>query len=310
MSCSSPIPMFYAAAVNPSGRRSLVSDYSLSSGSGVKVFVQCNKCIRCKLKRALDWSIRIMHEASLYSDNCFITLTYDDLNLPDGRSLLKSDFQKFMKRLRKHAVKMRGRSLRYYACGEYGDRFGRPHYHAILLDFDFKDKVFLRYSAGGERIFSSKCLESLWSVKSVKIGICEIGSVTSQSAGYVARYCTKKITGDLAVEHYRYVDAVGRDCWRVPEFSLQSQSIGKPWLERFHSDVYTSDFVLVGGAKLRPPRAYDKIFEVLYPEDFSRIKRLRRDRPREVMSNGFRAYLVREEITRSKLSLFMKRNLG
>lgn len=310
MSCSSPIPMYYSATVNPSGRRSLVSDFTKSSGSGFKVFVPCNYCIRCKLKRSLDWSIRIMHEASLYSDNCFITLTYDDFNVPDGRSLVKSDFQKFMKRLRKFSVKSRGRSLRYYACGEYGDRFGRPHYHAILLDFDFKDKVFLRYSAGGEKIYSSSILDDLWSVDGVRIGICEIGSVTSQSAGYVARYCTKKITGDKAIEHYRYLDSEGRDCWRVPEFALQSQSIGKPWLERFHGDVYTSDFVLVNGAKLAPPRAYDKHFEVLYPEEFERIKRLRRNRPREAMSNGFRAYLVREEVTRSKLSLFAKRNLG
>lgn len=310
MSCSSPSPTWASATINASGRRSRVWDYSKSVGSGVVTWIACGRCMRCKLKRASDWAIRIVHEASLYSDNCFITLTYDDANVPDGRSLVKSDFQKFMKRLRKFSVKSRGRSLRYYACGEYGDRFGRPHYHAILLDFDFGDKVFQRYSSGGEKVYSSDILSQLWSSEGVKFGFSEIGSVTRYSAGYVARYCTKKITGDMAIEHYRYSDSEGRDRWRVPEFSLQSQSIGKPWLERFHSDVYTSDFVLVDGAKLAPPRSYDKCFEVLYPDEFERIKRARRARPREEMSHGFRELLVREEVTLSKLSLFAKRNLG
>lgn len=303
MACSSPVPRYWAATINPSGRRSLVRDFSLSTGSGVVVWTRCGSCIRCKLDRASDWAIRISHEASLYRDNCFITLTYSNDDLPKGNSLVKSHFQDFMKRLRDWSLTHRGRSLRYYASGEYGDLFGRPHYHAILLDFDFPDKV-REVKRGDYDVFSSAILRDKW-----KFGHSEIGSVTHESAGYVARYCTKKITGDMALEHYHYVDENGSSHWRQPEFSLQSQSIGKPWLERFHTDVYNGDFVFMNGAKLRPPRAYDKRFEVLFPEEFAAIKKARIRRVREAPDYSARKFYVREEIARSRLALFAKRKL-
>ena len=59
----------------------------------------------------------------------------NDENAPfaeGGFSLLRSDFQKFMKRLRKHA---KSTKIKYYACGEYGTNYTeRPHYHAIVFN--------------------------------------------------------------------------------------------------------------------------------------------------------------------------------
>ncbi len=117
--------------------------------------VACSQCIGCRLDHAGMWASRIEHESSLYDDsngNCFITLTYDEEHLPQDWSLDKSHFQKFMKRLRKRYPQ----KIRYYHCGEYGENcrhgihttlcpgcnVGRPHYHAILFNIDFHDRVF------------------------------------------------------------------------------------------------------------------------------------------------------------------------
>ena len=78
--------------------------------------------------------MRCLHEASLYDNNCFITLTFNDEYVMP--SLDKSIFQKFMKRLRRMFPDAR---IRYFMCGEYGDKLSRPHYHACLFGFDFPD---------------------------------------------------------------------------------------------------------------------------------------------------------------------------
>ena len=84
----------------------------------------CGQCIGCRLERSRQWAMRCLHEASLHENNAFITLTYDDSNLPRGGSLDYSDFQKFMKRLRKRI----GRKVSFYCGGEYGDT------HSISVD--------------------------------------------------------------------------------------------------------------------------------------------------------------------------------
>jgi len=129
---------------------------------GFKQFVlPCGRCIGCRLERSRQWAVRMMHEASLHQDNCFITLTYDNEHLPKNASLVKRDFQLFMKRLRKAYPAVR---IRFFHCGEYGEQYGRPHYHAILFGFDFPDKYFL-----GKRnqfpVWRSASLERLWSDK-------------------------------------------------------------------------------------------------------------------------------------------------
>ena len=94
--------------------------------------IPCGQCTGCRSEYSRQWALRNMHEASLYADNCFITLTYNEKNLPQNNSLEKKAFPKFIRSLRK---KNKGTKIRYYACGEYGDNFGRPHYHAILFNY-------------------------------------------------------------------------------------------------------------------------------------------------------------------------------
>jgi len=104
------------------------------------VELPCRQCIGCRLEYSRQWAIRCLHEASLYDENCYITLTYDDQKLPESYDIKNgldlSHFQLFMKRLRKKY----GAKIRFFHCGEYGEDRGRPHFHACIFNHDFQDK--------------------------------------------------------------------------------------------------------------------------------------------------------------------------
>lgn len=229
----------------------------------------CGQCIGCRLERSRQWAMRCLHEASLYDRNAFVTLTYDDFHLPPGGSLSYPDFQKFMKRLRRRI----GSKVRFYAGGEYGEQGTiRPHFHACLFGYDFPDKIFFKRSSSGDKLYTSKLLESLW-----PFGISSVGDVTFQSAAYIARYCVAKRTGDAAKSWYacdEFVDEDGviRDSV-TPEFNRMSlkPGIGSRWLEKYKTDVYPRDYVVVNGVKVKPPKYYDVLFEREDPGTFSEI---------------------------------------
>lgn len=231
------------------------------SWRGEKLDLPCGQCIGCRLERSRQWAIRCMHEASLYSDNSFITLTYNDENLPKNNTLVKEHFQNFMKRLRKNITP---RKVRFYHCGEYGDSLGRPHYHALLFNYDFPDK---KYFSGkdGNKIYTSDMLSNTWTH-----GFAVAGEVTFESAAYVARYVMKKITGAKADAHYN---------GRLPEYTTMSRrpGIGKAWFDKYNSDVYPRDGVLVRGSYTRPPRYYDNELVKIDPSQMALIK-IRRER--------------------------------
>lgn len=202
-----------------------------------------------------------MHEASLHERNCFITLTYDDEHLPANRSLDVREFQLFMKRLRKAY----GPGVRFYHCGEYGEKLGRPHFHALLFNHDFDDRVHFK-TVNGHRYYVSRELAGIWGK-----GHCIVGDVTFESAAYVARYVMKKVTGEQAAEHYGGLK---------PEYTTMSRrpGIAAGWLDKFRSDVYPDDFVLVRGKKVKPPRFYDNLLDSEDPALFAQLKALRLER--------------------------------
>ena len=87
------------------------------------IIVSCKQCKGCRLEYSRQWAMRITHEQSLWLNNIFITLTYDDDHLPqlgNSTTLVKKDFQDFMKRLRKKENRHPNDPIRYYHCGEYG----------------------------------------------------------------------------------------------------------------------------------------------------------------------------------------------
>lgn len=241
-----------------------------------------------------------MHEASLYEHNYFVTLTYDEDHIHPFWSLKKKDYQDFMKRLRKK----KGTGIKQYYCGEYGDRTGRPHFHAILFNCDFDDKQLFTRRDGNE-LYISDMLNDTWGM-----GFCTIGNVTFESAAYVARYCMKKLTGPAAQDGYWSWNEDGEIAPVEPEFSHQSNGIGKQWLEKFGSDVYPSGGVLHRGMELKPPRYYDKIWEEQETREFRAVKAARkREASKRAHDNTPDRLRDRRICTEARLKL-LPRNLG
>lgn len=197
-----------------------------------------------------------MHEAKLHDRKCFVTLTYAPEHIPASNSVSRREMQLFMKRLRKEC----GHSIRFFACGEYGDDGQRPHYHLMLFGIDFSaDRTLWRKSGSGHLLYRSPTLEKLW-----PFGFSEIGSVTKQSAAYVARYVLKKRGGKLAESYYTRPHPATGELLRVdPEFIQMSNrpGIGHGWYELYAGDAFPSDFLIMDGKRVPVPRYYQKKLE-------------------------------------------------
>src|SRR6478609_9285268 len=270
MTCYYPITAYRSKTVNDSGKRSLVFTIQ-DAFSPVKVTVPCSRCVGCRLERSRQWAIRILCESKLHDRNIFVTLTYRDDDLPDFKSLRPKDFQDFMKRLRK----CYGDGIRFFHCGEYGDQFGRPHYHAIIFNHDFDDKYQFKKSKHGFPIYRSDSLEKLW-----PFGFSEIGSVTFDSAAYVARYIMKKHLGENSILNYMDIDFGSGEVLstRVPEYCTMSRrpGIAKVFFDNNFQDIYRNDFLVIrNGIRVRPPKYFDKQFEIQCPSDMENLKKFR-----------------------------------
>lgn len=262
----------------------------------------CGRCTGCRLERSRQWALRILHETKCHRENCFLTLTYDEDHCPRDRSLDYKEFQRFMKRLRK---RFSGKRIRFYMCGEYGEQFDRPHFHACIFGIDFKDKV-LFSEAGSNRLWTSATLEALW-----PFGFSSIGEVTFESAAYVARYCMKKVTGEMAKDHYAMVDLdTGEIYQKEPEFAHMSlkPGIGALWLQKYFSDVFPRDYVVARGHKSKPPRYYDKRLKAANPDMYEDICLKRELDSRErVNDNTLERLAVREECAVARAQLYKRR---
>lgn len=294
MPCYHPIIGWRAKHKNASGRRPLV--FNPNEGfKDMEVKIPCGRCIGCRLENSRQWAVRMMHEAQMHEENCFLTLTYNDDHVPSDFSLCLDDYQKFMKRLRKSIAP---KKVRFFHCGEYGETTGRPHYHAILFGHNFADREFYKATHGGN-LFISQTLDDLW-----QHGNCNIGDVTFESAAYVARYVTKKITGDMAETHYQ---------GRQPEYATMSRrpGIGMPWFEKFGKEVYRRDDVVVRGKLCKPPRFYDKALEDTDFDRYQKVMGSRRRSGREDRNNPEREYdrLVVKEAVKIKSMKFFSRSV-
>lgn len=222
--------------------------------------------------------MRIQNEASLFENNCFITLTYNDEHIPLNGGLNKRDFQLFMKRLRKAATAKRPNSIstdnadgtiRYFHCGEYGENTGRPHYHACLFGIAFTDLVAIQ-SSRQHTLYQSQTLDDIW-----KKGHTTVGALTFESAAYTARYVVKKLTGKQADE-YESIDAHTGEMETIePPYATMSRrpgGIGKAWYDKYKTDAYPSDTMVMRGKEMKPPKYYDRILEQEDPTLYKQIK--------------------------------------
>lgn len=230
----------------------------------------CEQCARCRSRQARDWTLRIMHEASLFQESSFLTLTFDNDHLPKDGGVHVKYAQDFFKRLRtwidRHGD---GRKIRDFYCSEYGDFTQRPHFHACLFNFDLPDKT--PWAGSGDLTrYKSELLDRLWGH-----GMTELGSVTPQSAAYVAAYIGKKHNGPQFDHLYERIDSRTGQRWTVPrEFAHMSSrggGIGSAFLEKWTSDIYPWDHVIVAGRPCQVPRFYDRKFKQSHPEAFEEI---------------------------------------
>lgn len=298
MGCYSPLRVWRGDLL-PSGKRSIVFKRPSSSAAAFPFELPCGKCIGCRLEYSRQWALRCMDEASLYEKNCFVTLTYAPDKLPIGGSLEKREFQLFMKRLRKRY----GDGIRFYAAGEYGETNGRPHYHVCLFNFRPDDLIHYSTNGRGDKLYISPSMDEVWAK-----GIVVIGDVTFESAAYVARYVMKKYKGNKSDDHY-----VNHETGEIlpSEFVLMSRGskklgtggIGKGWFNKFRSDCFPSDFRIHDGVKMLPPKFYEKIYSVENPEEYDKIKSLRKKRSLLVkdVNDSFRL-AVKEEVHRRRIS--------
>jgi hypothetical protein len=308
MPCYSPLTAYRSLSVDRNGKHT-VSFKKLETQAYSQISIACGQCIGCRLDRSRQWALRCVHESKLWPKNSFITLTYSDIHLPWDNSLKKRDFQLFMKRLRKSNPRAKDDPIRYYHCGEYGERTRRPHYHAIMFNYDPPDKKHWKTNRRtGEKYYTSEELNRIWGK-----GYCVIGEVTYESAAYVARYVLKKINGPKSKEHYTHILSyeTGECVDLQPEYTTMSRKpgIGKNHYEQFKSDIYPSDFCVHKGKKQKVPRYYDRLYEIENESEFRKIKERRvKNAQRESVkyNNTPDRLVIREKVQQSKLNRLIR----
>lgn len=229
-----------------------------------KLQLPCRQCVGCRIDREVEWSIRMMHEASQHDHNEFITLTYDEDHLPWDNSVNHNHFQKFIRALRKTTQQ----KIRYFVAGEYGEQRSRPHYHAILFGLQLDD-----LEQVGPKNYQSNLLDSIW-----KKGYVDIGeSVTRASCVYVAGYMLKDVSKEWQND-WEWPNLITGEVRprRKPYARMSNRpGIGKAWYDKYSSDVFPGDFVVIDGKKHPSPAYYRRLLERSDPELFEILKQKR-----------------------------------
>lgn len=246
MACYHPLNAYYT----PDGR---VVFSAAKNDTTHKIHLPCGQCVGCRLERSRQWAVRIMHEASLWDDNSFVTLTYNDTTIPPNGSLVYKHIQLFLKKLRKQTKKQ----IRFFCAGEYGAITKRPHYHICIFNENFRNDRYEWKKSNGHQLWRSNDLERIW-----QHGNAYIGELTFESAAYVARYICEKITGKRAQMHYGSIDiTTGELITKSPEFAHMSlkPGIAANWLRLYWPDVANGK-VITRGRESVAPKYYRKYF--------------------------------------------------
>lgn len=157
----------------------------------VDSFLGCGKCSECLKTYSTEFAVRCMLEAKEHKQNCFVTLTYNNENLPS--ELSKRDLQLFTKKLRYH-LSEKGITIRLFQCGEYGEKNARPHYHMIIFGWSPDDLSFLYTTKKGQMIYNSPFLASIWGK-----GFVSVGELSFEAARYCAKYMQKLAYDDKGI---------------------------------------------------------------------------------------------------------------
>lgn len=246
------------------------------------LLLPCRQCIGCRLERSRQWATRLVHETKFHRNSCFLTLTYDNENLPDNESLKKAHLQTFYKDLRSRLSYYGKEKIKHFSCGEYGEGQGErawnPHYHAALFGGPFSitesddDRTQEEPSRSGGLQFSHRDIGECW-----PYGRHTFSELNFETAAYVARYVLKKISGPFAQAIYE-----GRE----PEFQNSSNGLGREHVETWKDDVYGNDKVVLPlRGEFTPPPYYDRVLEKIDPGLFEKIKKKRQEAHEEMTSS-------------------------
>lgn len=202
----------------------------------IPFYVPCGRCLACRQQKSSELAMRAQHESMYYDygrDAMFITLTYNKKNVPDNYSLDKAEFQKFMKRLRKRCDKEKIGKLKYIACGEYGTKRSRPHYHAII------------YGLRHKNMHHHKLINESWNK-----GYTYIGSATADSIAYCTKYLVKDTNNHLTADYYKKLTG------REKPFRLISKGLGKRYCLDFAESIKENQNIMYNGIETSIPRTY------------------------------------------------------
>lgn len=233
------------------------------------VSIPCGRCLGCRLDYSRQWADRMMLELDHSKKAVFLTLTYNEENVPYCAEdefagevvwydLYKPHVSEFMKVLRSRK-EFEKRELRFFASGEYGKRTKRPHYHLIVFGLgldDFPDLEVQTVNELNQPVFKSKYLEGVW-----KKGFCTICDVSWNTFAYVSRYVVKKAFNVSLPTPYN-----------SPEFSLMSR---RPGIGSYYFDEHQFDpefkSVWVAGKEINTPKFYLKKLKLTNPELYDKL---------------------------------------
>lgn len=190
------------------------------------MFVPCGSCLGCRIAHSREWSLRLLHELGYWDHAVFLTLTYDEDHCP--RSLSKRELQLFWKRVRRA---LGDRKIKYFSCGEYGDIYGRPHYHAIVFGLQGTDE---------------RLIQECW-----QKGFIMLGGVSQKSIAYVTGYVLKKYNNKKNKEMYEQYDLQS-------PFQLVSQGLGLRYAIDNSDMLHDNMGCSFNGHSVGVPRYYQK----------------------------------------------------
>ena len=254
------------------------------------MLIPCGKCLGCAATYRREWALRIDLECRKYAHNYFLTLTYDDEHIKIPKSmknpstgeiyynkgtwigtLVKEDVTQFLDSLRHHFIRdFNHTGMKFYYCGEYGEKGQRPHYHLLMMNCPELDLTFIgRNPKTKDHYYTNKRIETIWGK-----GFITIGKVTWESASYVAGYASKKLFGTVK-------DTVHSKLGQIPIFANMSRrpGIGQEYFEEHKDEIYSIDSIVTSkGQSVRPPKYFDRLMKMDIGESdvMEKIKKHRR----------------------------------
>lgn len=236
----------------------------------------CGQCLGCRIDSLLLWSNRCNSEL-VKSRSAFVTFTYDDNHLPyfDSSSLFPSlrrnDLHRYLDSLRHYVKDMKvlpygcKRDFHYFACGEYGDTFQRPHYHILFFGLDFADC---------KKIFN----------KSWKNGSIKILPILQGGVRYVVDYMSKNLNGDMAVKEYD-------ERKRERPFVVSSRGLGFDYFYAHRDEISRTGKIRIGSRTVNVPSYYKNLFSS-FGDDFDVKEELQLETVKKMIADSHKLGFV------------------